>query len=140
MRVPSCSRVQYLHRDCRTLKAASGRCLIDSQIRISPTLSRTHPPAMRQVVCIPFSARCLVQSSKRTQSCDSTSVRRISRRSGMGIGLRSIWVCRKETERDMMFICGVHRSLRSSINIRSNIVVRLCHETPPYTVLSSHGT
>ena len=85
----------------------------DNPSKNSRTLSRTHPPAMRHEVCTPFSARFLVQSSKRLQSCDSTSVRRMSRRSGMGIELRSMRECLNETERDMARMCGLAtRSIR----------------------------
>jgi hypothetical protein len=124
MHGPSCSRARCLCHDSRILKAASGRCGFDSPSRNRRTLSRTHPPAMRHDVRVPFSARYLVQSSKRVQSCDSTSVRRISRRSGIRIELRSIRACLMETERDMVRNCGLPRAKDSKPGR-----IKLRHET-----------
>jgi len=124
MHGPSCSRARCLCHDSRILKAASDRCGFDSPSRNRRTLSRTHPPAMRHDVRVPFSARYLVQSSKRVQSCDSTSVRRISRRSGIRIELRSIRACLMETERDMVRNCGLPRAKDSKPGR-----IKLCHET-----------
>lgn len=59
-----------------------------------------------------------MQSSNRVQSCDSTSVRWTSGCSGMGIELRSIRACIKETERDMTRVCGLPRAKDRRIEVQ----------------------